>query len=250
MKKFYFIVCNIYSKLFTFLENIFYKNPISNNSKLLTRGYETLDLKKKLVIKNKEIEIKNNPYLQKSILSNKEIDNLINNLFIENNLCEIITSKTGFNYSVDFLVCYKTFNIPISNSDSEVYANNWHNDKPFSENTLKLIIPQNDIEIDGGGIEILNRNDSKTKDQNFLNKDKIFKMQNKVGEILVFYPNLCYHKAGIPKIGNFREQIMIQLNPAKDWCINNSIYYKQMKIEPKFPNINYFFDKKKKLVFH
>ena len=59
-----------------------------------------------------------------------------------------------------------------------------------------------------------------------------------------FFPKLCYHKAGNPLPNLKRDQIMIQLNPAKIWCINSKIYKKQFNIEPKFPLINYMLEKK------
>ena len=247
MRKIYHIICYIYCELFTFIENIIYRKFLTNkNSELLDKGYELVKLNKSVLIKDKEVEIKNNPYLSKNILSKKQIRDLIENLFIENGICELITMKTGFKYSIDFIVSYKTYHIPISNSENEVYANQWHNDKPFSKNTLKIIIPQNNIDIDGGGIEILNISDSKIQKKNDvkISPDKVFRMLNKVGDILLFLPNLCCHRAGIPRKGAYREQIMIQLNPAKEWFVNNSIYKKQLKIEPKFPALNYFFDKK------
>ena len=33
-------------------------------------------------------------------------------------------------------------------------ANHWHKDKPFSKNTLKIILPLEDISENHGGIEI------------------------------------------------------------------------------------------------
>ena len=60
-----------------------------------------MKLNKSAVINDKEIEIKNNPYLVKNILSKKQIKDLIQNLFIENNLCDLITKKTGFKYPTE-----------------------------------------------------------------------------------------------------------------------------------------------------
>ena len=250
MKKIYQLICLIYCKIFTLLENKTYKKlAIISDSELLDKGYELIKLNESFSIKDRSTEIQDNPYLIKSILSEKQIADLIKNLFIDNDLCSIISKKTGFKYSIDYIISYKTFHIPLSKSDAEVYANKWHYDKPFSENTLKIIIPLNDIEIDGGGIEILNIHDTNLQKKNTPNisPDKVFKMINKVGKILLFLPNQCYHKAGIPKKGVYREQIMLQLNPAKDWLLNNTIQKKQHKIEPKFPVFNFFFDKKSRL---
>jgi hypothetical protein len=71
-----------------------------------------------------------------------------------------------------------------------------------------------------------------------------YKMIANVDEVLLFYPNLCLHKAGEIKGNYIREQIMFQLNPNIDWCYNKNIKTKQFKIEPKFPFFTYFFDKK------
>ena len=40
---------------------------------------------------------------------------------------------------------------------------------------------------------------------------------------------------------------MFQLNPSLGWKINKNIYFKQKKIEPKFPFFSYLFDKKLKM---
>ena len=158
---------------------------------------------------------------------------------------------TGFKYSIDFFISYETFSIPKSDQNKEWYANKWHNDKPFSKNTLKFIIPFNQLKISEqtGGIEILNINQSKNyiKYNTIPNEEDIFTMKNFKDELLIFNPNICYHRAGNPKEGNSRQQIMLQLNPSVKWSVNSNIYDKQFKIEPKFPSINYLFDKKLKL---
>jgi hypothetical protein len=55
------------------------------------------------------------------------------------------------------------------------------------------------------------------------------------------------HNAGVPEKGHVRQQIMLQLNPSRNWKINNNIFYKQKKREPKFPVFSYLFDGKIKL---
>ena len=41
--------------------------------------------------------------------------------------------------------------------------------------------------------------------------------------------------------------MMLQLNPSREWKVNENIFEKQKKIEPKFPFFSYFFDNKTKL---
>ena len=108
------------------------------------------------------------------------------------------------------------------------YANHWHKDKPFSKYFIKLIIPINKIDSQMGGIEILSSKKSKNRANNFLKGD--YKMIASNNKILVFSPNLCYHKAGNLNNDKQRKQIMLQLNPSKKWCFNKgAIFFTKKK---------------------
>ena len=91
-----------------------------------------------------------------------------------------------------------------------------------------------------GGIEIY----PKYLKNNNLNKKKYFKMITKKNEILIFHSNLCYHRAGNPDRNRIRSQIMFQLNPSANWSFCEDIWFKQKKLEPKFPLIYDLFTKK------
>ncbi len=247
MKKIYFFICFFYNRLFTHLENLFLFNEkkILEQSNILSIGYELLDFNQKYLIKKKEKEIKLNNYMIKHILKKDDIYESLFLFFNKYNFKKIITEKTGYEYSVDYIIHYTTFRVPVSESHKDLYANKWHNDKPFSKNTLKIIIPMNETENYNGGIEILNFKQTKLyKNGNFDNNENYFTMNNRLNKILLFLPNRCLHKAGNPKIDEGRSQIMIQLNPAERWCINKNLYQKQYKIEPKFPYFSYLFDGK------
>ena len=45
-------------------------------------------------------------------------------------------------------------------------------------------------------------------------------------ELLIFNPNKCLHRAGIPE-GNERIQLMLQLNVSKKWPFNSDIADRQ-----------------------
>ena len=224
------------------------KKEIEKKNDLLQKGYEIIEIENKLdEIYKIDEKIKVNSYVYKDILSKDTIENIVNFIFKEKNIAGSITYKTGFCYSVDFIIGYETLNVPKIDLNKEWYANNWHNDKPFTKNTLKLIIPLNSKnEYQSGGIEILDIYQSKLyeKSKTLPIGDEIFVMQNKLNELLIFNPNLCYHKAGNPDENSIRKQLMIQLNPTNTWKINQNLYQKQMKIEPKFPFFNFLFDKK------
>ena len=161
-------------------------------------------------------------------------------VFVKNKLYKKIYETTGFNYSIDFFVAYETLHIPENLQEKQIYANHWHKDKPFSKNTLKIIIPLEEIDEDHGGIEILDKLSSKIKNHKineyeFQKNLKFYKMIAKTNEYLLFLPNLCFHRAGNPLQNFSRKQLMFQLNPSKNWCFKKNLFYLQFLQEPKFP---------------
>ena len=165
---------------------------------------------------------------------------LIKNLFVENELSNKITDITGYKYSVGFFLCYKTLHVPKSEENKSIYANHWHQDKPYSSNTLKIILPIQQITEEEGPMEILPK-EIKFRDlkKNEI-KSKIYKAKMDSDEILIFNPNKCLHRAGIPSEGKARTQIMLQLNVSSKWTYNSDIAYRQNFREPKFPLFSYF----------
>lgn len=246
MKKFYKFLCLVYSQAITFWENNFLsKAPVNNNYGINLNGFELIHKKSNSDIINNENEISINKYTIKKIVDKKTLFEFINHIFFIEKLSKNITDRTGFNYSIDFFINYQTSNVTQSDIGGDWYANKWHIDKPYSKNTLKVIIPLNDMTSGNyGGIQILNILQSKNineikRTDNFNN---FFEMRQNQDKLLIFYPQLCYHRAGNPSKNFTRNQIMIQLNPSKKWSINTNIYKKQFNIEPKFPFFNYMFE--------
>lgn len=248
MKIIYQLICTVYGFLITFIEKNFLllkkQNPTSN---INLNGYEILknNANTEKIINEKEIDV--NKYTFKRIIGESSLFDFLNYLFLEKNLANEITKRTNYKYSIDFFTSYQILHVPKADSKGDWYANKWHNDKPFSNNTLKIIIPLNDMSSGNyGGIQILNIEQSKNL---YLKKDKtsfsnFFEMKSSIDELLIFLPNLCHHKAGNPSLNLKRSQIMIQLNPAKKWSINQNIYKKQFNVEPKFPFFNYMLEKR------
>jgi len=231
-------ILKFYSIITTFFENTFLRLS-RPHSLLIENGFLKIKLKNKL-FENLEFEkkIDRNTYLKNLIVNQVEIKKLIEKLFIENEILDKITSMTGFNYKISYLLLYETLNIPDNLSNNEIYANNWHFDKPYSKNTLKVVIPFENIEINSGPMKILNIKNSK----NFISKDTSpdLEFTGNQDDVLLFFPNVCAHKAGIPKENKNRKQLMLQLNPSKKWSYSKSLYIKQFKMEPKFPLKNIF----------
>lgn len=254
LKNFYNIICNLYANFLLIYEIIFLKNKkqiIDKNSFLLSRGF---DIKKLSHIESLDInlnsEVEVNKYMSKYILMEDDIIRLIEKIFINSNLKQFISSKTGYNYSIDYLIAYKTLKIQYEEMDKGWYANHWHNDKPFSPNTLKVIMPIRPIaSVSHGGLEIIDIKKSKVYDIDHKEVQPDYQMIANCDEVLIFYPNLCFHRAGSILEKNYtREQLMFQLNPSRHWKINNNLLKKQLKTEPKFPLFSYFFDQYRYLI--
>tara|TARA_Y100000590_G_C15587858_1_gene964850 strand:- start:423 stop:1163 length:741 start_codon:yes stop_codon:yes gene_type:complete len=239
------IISKSYNILFSLLDSFILKGNIENYE-YYKKGYEVLELQKNLDFNfDEESNITVNKYLEKIIFTQKQIEGLIDQIFIKNNFKYIISKMTGFNYSIDYFVAYQTKSIDESDIDKAWYANHWHKDKPFSKFFIKLIVPLEEIDEKKGGIQIVSVNKSKEKIAKVTDAD--FKMICKRNEILIFSPNLCFHQAGRPATGKDRKQIMFQLNPSKKWEYNNELFLLQKKKEPKFPFFSYFFYKKKEI---
>ncbi len=252
IKKFIFIfyIClsNLYNFFFSKYEEIFLKkNNFLKNHILNFEGYCKISNLNIPIIDVNKLETNNvNKYYTRFILSNSQIKELIINIFIKNELAKYIFNATGYNFSIDYITAYQTSPIAGQEKSNSWYANLPHVDKPFTKNTLKVIVPLQKITKFHGPMNILNIKKSKMYPKNILTSD-YYQVTCDVNEAFIFFPNICFHNAGVPEKGYVRRQIMIQLNPSKIWKINNNIYYKQKKREPKFPIFSYLFDSKVKL---
>tara|TARA_Y100000589_G_C27099115_1_gene607259 strand:- start:429 stop:1244 length:816 start_codon:yes stop_codon:yes gene_type:complete len=258
IKLLYGYVCKIYSFFVTIYENIFYKK--SNNKYYIVRnGYFSKDINK-YDLQNFESlnKQKINNYLNVYYLDKPNIDKLINSIF-DLEFRNYISSVTGFNYSIDYLIMYERKFIEKKERDKNTleqwYSYKWHFDKPNSKNTLKIIYPLN-ISSEHGPLTLIDIKSSKSiKNISKLNtKTKNFKFIGEGSKIYGFLPSRCIHKDGIPNKGKKSIQIMFQLNPHKRWSINLNLHKRnpdlnnKLKIwtnEPKFSFLTCFNDKRK-----
>ena len=114
MKKIYIFVCTIYCKFFTYIENIFLFKVTKkkDQSNLSQKGFEVIKLNYNLLLKSFENTIKINNYMTKDIIKFSDISLLIDSIFMDLKLKNTITSKTGFEYSIDYLISYTTSKYP------------------------------------------------------------------------------------------------------------------------------------------
>jgi len=243
------ILLKIYNLISTSLEDAFLLKE-KRNSLFLIRGFEFIKLNTSYNIQNYiERKISVNPYFERLILKKNSLEEILKSIFLHNPIAKYIRSITGYNFSIDFILAYSTLHIENENQNKSIYANLWHRDKPFSQNTLKLIIPLDKIDKNCGPMQIVNKSKSLTYTDESINKKEIVDYLQVTGDIktiFLFNPNICFHRAGIPDKGSIRSQLMLQLNPSKNWQYSSELYHKQFQIEPKFPILN-IFDKKIKL---
>ena len=139
-------LCELYCFIFTKYENFFYKRNLKK-SDLEELGYIKLNQVLSNPIDLDEFQYFSvNKYLKKLILNKEKIEKILNEIFVTTNLKNYLTDFTGFNYSVDYFIAYETFPIKEKDRIKGWYANKLHKDKPFSKNTIKLIIPLENIE--------------------------------------------------------------------------------------------------------
>lgn len=234
----YKLLTLIYNYFSTKYENKRYlKKNFKTNNSLLNKGYEIIKIQNIKINKDYLRESKIvNEYFKKFFIPEENIKSFIENYFIYTNLYKTLTDLTGFNFCIDYFIIYQTFHIPKQKENDPIYANNWHSDKPFSKNTIKVIFPLEHIGKKNGGIQIIDKNNSKKKIFNFENNlNNYFSMEANENEVLVFNPNECLHRAGIPAKNLSRKQIMFQLNPSHYWCYRSDIHLRQNNRETKFP---------------
>lgn len=230
IRKIYIAITTFYSFITSCFENFFLRDRDIIN--LINKdGYKKIKLNEPVNLKfDSDQVISVNNYMDKILLRQNQIYEIFDKLFYKSNLKKILYEFTGFKFNIGFVLAYVTKNIPLEKQKEKLYANNWHKDLPFSKNTLKIIIPIERIYQEDGGIEIK------------LDENKIYKMISDIDEVIVFNPNLFYHKAGNPN--KVRKQIMLQLNPSNDWSYNYDLIKLQRNQEPKFPLIAYINKKK------
>tara|TARA_A100001035_G_C27726796_1_gene474782 strand:- start:253 stop:1002 length:750 start_codon:yes stop_codon:yes gene_type:complete len=232
-KLIYEIICFVYSRVLTVLENSFLRITVKTKSTLNRDGYLKISKKRKLnvskhrfdfILNEHEISFFSSNYQKKFILSQDNLNSIVKIIF-DREFCNFLTSQTGFKYSIDFFGAYQNFPIPKELIDKSWYANHYHFDKPNSKNMLKVFIPMKKIGINDGPLELID-----------INKKKQY-LVGGFGDIFLCKLNICLHKAGVPKEGSKTNLIMIQLNPSKNWYLNANLYQRQFKREPKFTTL-------------
>lgn len=236
---------SLYSYSTCFIENFFFKQ----NS--LKKDFNQKGIfKHKLEFNINEIPIISdeyflNEYIVVHKLKKSQLEQLIKLIF-NKKIRNYITKITGFKYSLDYFRIYENKHINVSSNKNQTKRVP-HFDKAFSRNMLKIFIPLN-IEINSGPLKVLHKY-VKERPMRYETKIKGCSYLLGKGELLYgLTPNTCWHHEGNPNAGKTAKQIMIQLNPSKNWCFREDLHIRQTMPENKFPSFNSLFLKTTKII--
>ena len=240
----YVVTCNLYRKLTLF----YYKTKYKNIKRLSTSKYSHIKYQRNSPI-SEIIDIKRihktikSEYQEVLILEKEYIREVLKNIF-DNKFKKFIYKYTNAKFSIDFFLLYQNNYINKKNRYKSIYANNMHIDKPFSPFTLKIFIPINIFSDKYGPLEVKVNNYNNYSSDSYNSRDFIkFYSEKNLTNIFIFNPSENYHRACIPRKNYYSRNLLIQLNPSKDWSICQNLYLKQFNIEPNFPefrNLNNF----------
>ena len=235
----------IYSNLTYFIENIFFKQN-SLDTSFKQKGIFKQKLKiniNKTLLNSDEYRLNENITIHR--LKKSQLEMLIKLIF-NKKMRKHITKITGFKYSLDYFRIYENKHIKVS-ADKNSIKRVPHFDKAFSRNMLKIFVPLN-IEINSGPLKVLHKY-VKTRPNKYETniKECTYLLGN--GDLLYgITPNMCWHHEGNPVKGKASKQIMIQLNPSKNWCYRDDLHLRQTSPENKFPSFNSLFLKTKNII--
>ncbi len=241
----YKIFTTIYSHLTCLIENIIFKQ----NS--LNKNFNQIGIfKQKLKININEISLNSDKYfLNENIIVHKlkksELEILIKLIFNKKMRIQI-TKITGFKYSLDYFRIYENKHIKVSDDKNSIKRKP-HFDKAFSRNMIKIFIPLN-VDINSGPLKVVHKN-IKARPKHYETNIKECSYFLGDGDLLYgMSPNMCWHHEGNPLKGKTSKQIMIQLNPSKNWCFRKDLHLRQTSAENKFPSFNSLFLKTTKII--
>ena len=234
-------ITKIYSKLMGFLEDIFYKDKKHKYSFNKSGVFKfELAFNATNFIKNSK-RIKIDDSLSIYCLKEEDVKKLVKNIF-NSNTQSLISKKTGFKYSIDYLRIYENNHVSINNQLSK-NIREAHYDKSFSRNMLKIFIPLN-IDLNSGPLKVSFINSSNLSQVYKSNLTNCTFLTGSGELIYGVLPNLCWHQEGNPKEGSSAKQIMFQLNPSNRWQYREDLYLRQIKTENKFSSFSSLFFKK------
>ncbi|CBW25264.1 hypothetical protein BMS_0341 [Halobacteriovorax marinus SJ] len=228
------------------LERLYFLKNSSNqsNSPLLKNGFvlhynENINLNK---LKIKE-EFKLSNYSSKLIIEEESLKAFVKSILKDSQIQNELLGFFNSPFSIDFITYYRTYSLPEKLQNKSFYANHWHTDTLLTENSVKILCLPSSINSAKGPFQALSLKETLCLTSNgFMRGENLPNIQlqenpslvfdGKESKVLFVRPNLCMHKAGIPNANEHRDQLMIQLNPAKNWSYREDLFNMQYQREP------------------
>ena len=172
------------------------------------------------VIEDKELTRANGKYsteVKDPMQSLPELADLLNA-----DVRDLLHSFYGRSFEVVETQCFRNFTIPESDQELEAYSNFWHGDT-YPVDWLKVYVFLSDWGETNGPTEIMPipvtkeamRSGYVNRYFSFLGEDRkeryaasAVKATGAAGTVLIFNPERCLHRAGIPADGNSRDAVM------------------------------------------
>lgn len=150
----------------------------------------------------------------------------------------IYESYFGAPMKVEHVRAWRNAPLPVSHQQRDVYSNLWHNDE-FSINTFRLFVYMTDgVTRETGAFRCHPRESTrKILRSGYLRRgiilgpakkmiedpSRIVYVEGGIGTTFIANPQLCLHRAGVPKAGSFRDIVQFTIGPSAtplpaDWA--------------------------------
>ena len=145
---------------------------------------------------------------------------------------DALRATLGTNFQVVSYTVWRNHTLP-DGGGQDIYSNRWHVDGARTDE-YKLFVFLQDVTPEHGGTIIANRHDTKMacragyrSRKHYAGADSMLKtldqrscMAGPKGYTYIFTPNLCLHRAGVPKPGLDRTVLMVRVLPNRHLDLN------------------------------
>lgn len=141
----------------------------------------------------------------------------------------VFTSLFGTHLKVDHVRAWRNASLPSSHENRDVYSNLWHNDE-FSTNTYRVFVYLTDgVDRDTGAFRChpipstseivrsgyLRRSIILGKAKHMIEDPaRIVYVEGGIGTTFIANPQLCLHRAGVPRPGTHRDVVQFTVSPS------------------------------------
>jgi hypothetical protein len=143
------------------------------------------------------------------------------------NVVDALRATLSTNFSVVSYIMWR--NHSLQEGQTDIYSDRWHVDGARTDE-YKLFVFMHDVTPDHGGTVIATRDETRQAlragyitRKNYAGAANVFSdleckscMVGPKGHAYIFTPNLCLHRAGVPKRGLTRTVLMVRVLPSRD----------------------------------